>query len=427
MIENSDSDHSLPDWVIFLGRALARLLCSVAPPALRKAILRRVDPLDVGEDDVLSDNPKQDPFRLLSSANALGESVAGLLYRQHMSIAQGPQGERTTTTECADHGQPLRGLLRGDVEVDESGDDDGVPRTRSSQDESRQVKSSDRAPHKRSELSDGQVANMLCYFERLFFEVDSLDASGFIDREECDALLSYCALDLEPAQRAAVFKSYDYNGNGLLNRVEFCQMCFDTLWGIPYDRLENAVANLKNAHTGATRRNATRWKRVAQSSDLWSRTVIPALYFLALIVVLHLDFRDSYEQPGSEMFTGPGLVSINDTGVLLLCIYCGAAVLSGLAWWVSADLSARQAAKRRSAFKAATTAASHSKLSRRATSANVLQAGAASLYMVDGPQERGAWDSDEIERGSHLNGPSACPPASRTRVVPIHTPQPPAT
>jgi len=122
MIENSDSDHSLPDWVIFLGRALARLLCSVAPPALRKAILRRVDPLDVGEDDVLSDNPKQDPVRLLSSANALGESVAGLLYRQHMSIAQGPQGERTTTTECADHGQPLRGLLRGDVE----GDDDGA-------------------------------------------------------------------------------------------------------------------------------------------------------------------------------------------------------------------------------------------------------------------------------------------------------------
>ena len=47
----------------------------------------------------------------------------------------------------------------------------------------------------------------------------------FIDLSECEALLSYAALHLTPAERAAVIRGADLSMDGKLNRTEFCLLC----------------------------------------------------------------------------------------------------------------------------------------------------------------------------------------------------------
>jgi len=373
MIESADSDYLLPEWVMFVGSAMARRLCCLTSAIIPQSIRSRLEIRPFSEGVSVSENPKHDPFTLLSSSGALGESVAGLLYRQY-------KNQRTENVIARAIQEP---------------------------------------PRERKDLSDEEVASMLSYFEKLFFEVDSLDASGFINMEECEALLSYTALDIEPTERAQVFKNHDHNGSGLLNRVEFCQLCFNHLWNVPFQRLDHAVESLKNAHSGPARRNVARWQRVARRSDMLSRTVIPALYVLALIVVFAVDFSDNYEEPGAEMFSGLGSVSMSYQGACILGIYCAGVVISVIAWWATAEMSARQAAQRGSAFKQAVAASSKTVLLRRATS-NALPA-AAGMYVVDArtDEERSAW-ADSAD-----NQETACRPcgsrSTHTRVMPIST------
>ena len=57
------------------------------------------------------------------------------------------------------------------------------------------------------------------YFEKLFFILDE-DASLFIEKEECNSLLSYAALDLSPQDREQLILVNDTNHDGKLDRVE---------------------------------------------------------------------------------------------------------------------------------------------------------------------------------------------------------------
>ena len=62
---------------------------------------------------------------------------------------------------------------------------------------------------------------------------------------------------------------------------------------------------------------------------------IPALYVLALIVVFAVDFSDNYEEPGAEMFSGLGSVSMSYQGACILGIYCAGVMMSVIAWWLT--------------------------------------------------------------------------------------------
>ena len=102
------------------------------------------------------------------------------------------------------------------------------------------------------------------------------------------------------SRRSGVLESFDANHNGDLNRVEFCEMCLTTLRDVPHRELEIAVANLRNAKAGAAKRNDARWNEFADTSDSHARVLIPALYFLCLILIFNLDLRDGYETAGTQ-------------------------------------------------------------------------------------------------------------------------------
>ena len=67
-----------------------------------------------------------------------------------------------------------------------------------------------------------------------------------------DGLLSFACLKMEPKERAQLLLQYDSNGDGCLNRLEFCRLCIDHLWEVPIGTLELAVANYLDSSCAAT-------------------------------------------------------------------------------------------------------------------------------------------------------------------------------
>ena len=128
----------------------------------------------------------------------------------------------------------------------------------------------------------------LVFYERLFFLLDE-DSSMYVERGECDSLLSYCLLELEPISREAVMSIYDSSHDGRLNRFEFCRLCADQLWDVPIGVLERAVDNLQRAKSSNKRRNQVYWASIADSIDSWARVYVPLAYFFSL-VRLHTPF-----------------------------------------------------------------------------------------------------------------------------------------
>jgi len=173
----------------------------------------------------------------------------------------------------------------------------------------------------------------LVFFERVFFELDE-DASLFIDKDECEMLLSFTALDLDPAERGSVLSKYDFNGDGRLNRVEFCMLCEGHLWDVPILTIERAVQNMKAVTKAVARRNNTYWKKVADDVDNWSRVVVPFMYFFALIAVFNLDLSDEYNtNPNGAMFSGiPNRAKLSTSGSIYLTVYLAVAASFTAAW-----------------------------------------------------------------------------------------------
>lgn len=163
----------------------------------------------------------------------------------------------------------------------------------------------------------------LTNFERIFFALDE-DCSLYIDRIECESLLSYAALHLDPKTRSSIMDVYDKEEDGKLNRVEFCRMCVDHLWDLNEEQLERALNNAQAARSGVLRRNKKYWKEMADWTDSWARIIVPALYGLTLLLVFNLDLSDNYLTDASApMFNGMGPAAIRpDRGVAMLTSYC---------------------------------------------------------------------------------------------------------
>ena len=189
---------------------------------------------------------------------------------------------------------------------------------------------------------DNERAERLIFFESLFFELDE-DCSLFIEAGECESLLSYTALELDPYDRATMLKSFDRNDDGKLNRVEFVGLCMEHLWGLPIPTVERAMRNRKSARKARKRHNNAYWRNAADRLDSISSVVVPCTYVLCLLFLFHLDLRDEYAtDQTAEMFQGLGIASLSTRGIITIAGYCAAVLCVLVAWVLMKSLSARE-------------------------------------------------------------------------------------
>ena len=244
----------------------------------------------------------EDPGKLLGSVRAVRESIAGVLYRQS-------------------------GL---------NADQNPLP-----------------------SLSIEEQRLKLMRYERLFFQLDE-DASLQIDADECELLLSYAVLDLDPLQRAEVMKRHDVSGDGKLNRFEFCKLCVEELWGVSHETLQIAVENMTKARSSNKRRNNAYWNRVANKTDEFARAVVPSLYALAMMVIFSIDMTDEYDSDVNvPMFSGFGPVKLPSAGIVAIIVYLVGAGLVITAWLQVSRAAASKKQISQHAIKLAMSDAAH--------------------------------------------------------------------
>ena len=284
MLENSEEDHILPLWIIEPAHYLAHAIKTAYSSGFR-----------VSESAVTQVEP-QNASRLLASASAIRESVAGLIYRHHARSAR---------------------VLRT---AERTGSEDSPMSER------------DRSKQSIEATPLAECARKLMHFERLFFQLDQ-DASLYIDAEECELLLSYAVLDLDPNARSRCMRRFDSSGDGKLNRVEFCQLCVATVWHLDTTLLDLAIDNMIKARASRKTRNAAYWKRMAQKADTWARVVVPTTYALALLILFNLDMRDGYDTANVEMFQGFGQISMTGSGIAMVVLFCITAIVM-LGLWI---------------------------------------------------------------------------------------------
>ena len=282
MLENKKDDSLLPLW---LRRCFKK---STVFESMRTSSVLSSDDLSFVKEASFNERSSvNEAMRLLKFSATVNESVAGVLYRQ-------ATGRVTTPGKRIDHQSSSQAAM---------GKADPIERARK-----------------------------LTFFEHLFFMLDE-DSSLFIDADECSSLLSYTLLDLDPVQRQGLMSQYDSaTKDNKLSRVEFCCMCADLLWDVPEDQLERAVTNAKSARTGQERRNSRYWKDTATHLDSWARIIVPALYFLSLIVIFHLELSDQYTKAEVETFTGFGGVHLNARGTILIIVYIVICIVSFVGW-----------------------------------------------------------------------------------------------
>ena len=108
-------------------------------------------------------------------------------------------------------------------------------------------------------------------------------------------MLSFCAMGLDPMEREAIFNMYDFSSDGKLSRMEFVTLCADHLWDTPTEVITMMVNNLLKAQGARKAANVAYWTAMSDKIESRARIVVPLAYFLALIVIFHLDMRDNYK------------------------------------------------------------------------------------------------------------------------------------
>ena len=254
--------------------------------------------------------PNEDSGPSLSGEAVIDESVAGVIYRQKYG-----HKERTVAKSTI-----------GKVDAN---------------------------PAAETELSR---AEKLIFYETVFYKLDE-DCSLFISEAECDLLLSYTALDLDPETRKSVFRKHDFIADGKLNRVEFVGMCAAVLWDVPTNLIWQAMENMDIARKSRAKRNKVYWNGVANSLDGWARYVLPGLYIFVLIIVYNLDLTDNYADASltqtEQAFYGFGPASINAQGTAMIIIYTVGVIVVTFASYKLNRISTMKEAKLQEVLKAA--------------------------------------------------------------------------
>lgn len=77
----------------------------------------------------------------------------------------------------------------------------------------------------------------LVFFEKMFFELDT-SASGFISLQTAATFLGFAKIDLSLEERnAAIGRANTSKEDSKLIRLEFVELCLDTLWSVPLAQL----------------------------------------------------------------------------------------------------------------------------------------------------------------------------------------------
>jgi hypothetical protein len=216
-------------------------------------------------------------------------------------------------------------------------------------------------PPQADTMSEAQKVERLVFYESLFFLLDQ-DSSMYIDREECDALLSFTALSIDPLRRDEIMSTHDCTNDGKLSRSEFCMMCVENMWDVPMPVMERAVQNLQKAKLSKKNRNQVYWSAVSDRVDSFARLGVPSLYFLALIAIFHIDLRDEYDKAGSvRMFSGVNhLSSLSARGTAFICGYLVIALFCGVLWALARSAAQRADNRKKRQFFTNTRNASQS-------------------------------------------------------------------
>lgn len=319
MLENNTDSHFLPMWLTYGSKALRDVWLRWTRRGT--FVAGAADPKGAGSKGASSKGTDADGHAILSSAAAVSESVAGVIYRRarHNSVrmakpeshAESDDLSTSSFSECA---------------------------------------------------NDAKKVERLIFFESLFFKLDQ-DSSMFIDREECDSLLSFTVLSLDPQRRDSIMNKFDRTGDGKLNRSEFCLLCVETLWNVPFPILERALGNLQKAKEAKINRNRVYWGEVADRVDSFARLGVPALYFLALIVVFNVDLRDEYETTGASgrMFAGiNGVSGLTPQGPFAIVAYIVIVLCCGVLWVLARRAARKSDLRKKRAFFAAGRSAAQS-------------------------------------------------------------------
>jgi len=319
MLENHTGDYLLPIWLALPIEKFSNWICGR--------------------------HNRYEQSDLLVSASAIRESVAGVIFRQQEQIALDDEPNHS----------PLPSPPDSPVDVDAHASDDATDvrgcGNRFSRHHSKSL-------FKAAKTTRAERAKKLVFFERLFFLLDE-DASLFVERAECDSLLSYASLHTGPLQRQKLFDNYDTMKDGRLNRIEFVQLCCDELWDVDIPTLEMAVDNMRKARDSRKTRNAARWTRVANQADQYARCGIPALYVACLIVIFNLDLSDDYSNPDVEMFWGLGPAHLTVTGSIMITCYISILLIIFGMWFKMTRLARAQITKQEREFKKASLTAVH--------------------------------------------------------------------
>jgi hypothetical protein len=323
MIENQQGEHIVPTWLAVVGRKAGRAVHKAIKAAQQK---RRIGEAIAGVAGVAGAVVRgSSAMEILSGESNVRESVAGVLFRKK----GGSKGKLSGSGESPRMSPPMSHAGASDT-----GDGTAAALTAAAPGATAEgLQASDheagdvQAAGMAAEADAESLAKRLVYFEKLFFLLDQ-NNSLFVEISECSLLFSFAMLDYNAEERQAIFDAFDSQADGKLNRLEFCALCISKFGHMSTELLDLAVANMRLAQECALKRNRAYWQGVANTIESWARVMVPAAYFVSLVVLFNTSFADDYLTAGEAMFAGFGKVTFSDRGTVLTSI-------SGLVMFVS--------------------------------------------------------------------------------------------
>jgi len=325
VIENVDTEHLVPTWVVLLWRKLeAPLLLRIAPAYHARYVTRRAKQAD----------------------KEGHESVAGVVFRNLLAGQHGDEAERIAQRRRGDSESVIASIANvanADDAAQSPLKEGMAPPSPTMGGHTPSVRPSCRGLQGGSLGLRDEDAYRLVFFESLFFKLDA-DMTGTIDVEECFSLFSFAALDMPVAERRVAFETADTVRDGSLSRLEFLQLCAEEIWNVPVAQIELAMENMSATKSALQRKHLAYWGKVADSIDGWARLMIPLAYVAAMLFLFNVDLRDRYEEdPSFEM--GPQAVyirSVETVGVVWLVLICGGVSVLLLAFCLMTDINRRE-------------------------------------------------------------------------------------
>ena len=146
------------------------------------------------------------------------------------------------------------------------------------------------------ETLDDQSIKRLMLFEKLFFDLDT-NVNGSVDQEDLTRLLSYLALDWPTKERKefAATGVVDDDGDNMVSRAEFLEVCLEKLWDYDLEILEMAITNFNTAQALVKEAPSRHWRRVVHELDKVSRFWLPVMYTVILVIVYNITLHDGYD------------------------------------------------------------------------------------------------------------------------------------